>query len=101
MTSDDDSVEEVIEVPQRQPERTNGVEESDFVESIKDVSYEVMTLPMIHGKKQKFKSDLKANKTINKYLDDQLNIQLLRSVNKHVRFGVVYSYLYWKNFMEL
>lgn len=75
--------------------------EKDFTDSIKDICYEALTLPMIQTKKTQFKGELKQNKTIENYLDYQLNIQLLKNCNQHVKFGVVYSYLYWKNFMSL
>ena len=87
--------------PPSQPPKATLGSEADFVDSIKDIAYEVLTAPMATTKKPQFKQDLKENKMIDKYLNDQLNVNLLKSCNDHVKFGVVYSYLYYKNFMSL
>lgn len=75
--------------------------EKDFADNVKDVAYEILSAPMVQTKKNAFKEDLKQNKTIDHYLDHQLQTQLIKSCNHHIKFGVVYSYLFYKNFMSL
>jgi len=75
--------------------------ELEFADSIKDMAYEALIIPMSATKRPAFKTDLKKNKTIDNYLDQQLNTTLIKSCNSHMKFGVVYCYLFYKNFMTL
>jgi len=86
---------------QPEPTRPPVGSELEFADSIKDMAYEALVIPMSATKRPAFKDDLKKNKTIDHYLDQQLNTTLLRSCNSHIKFGVVYSYLFYKNFMQL
>jgi len=97
-----------IEIPPARPPSPPAIStrpipgtEAEFGESIKDIAYEVMSFPMISAKRTPFKEDLRQNKVIGSYINTQINSNLLHATNQHVKFGVVYSYLYYKNFMSL
>ena len=63
-------------------------------EFVIDLSSYTMVIP---EKRVKFSKDLKENKTINDYVNNQALFKIFKSNNEHVRAGVVYSYLYIKN----
>ena len=52
-------------------------------------------------KRKRFSKDLKENKSMNEYINNQALFKIFKSNNEHIRAGVVYSYLYLKNYNTL
>ena len=48
-------------------------------------------------KRKRFSKDLKDNKSMNDYIDNQALFKIFKSSNEHVKALTVYSYLYLKN----
>ena len=72
--------------------------EEDHIKMAREFVLDVSSYTMVNPEKRmKFAKDLKDNKTMNDYVNNQALFKLFKSNNEHVRAGIVYSYLYIKN----
>ena len=72
--------------------------EEDHIKMAREFVLDVSSYTMANPEKRmKFAKDLKDNKTMNDYVNNQALFKLFKSNNEHVRAGIVYSYLYIKN----
>ena len=75
---------------------------NDFRTAINDVALEVLSYGMLDPTKRKpFAMELKKNKICKDYVDNQLYLKFLQTNNPHIKFGIVYSYLYIKQINSL
>ncbi len=75
---------------------------NDFRTAINDVALEVLSYGMLDPTKRKpFAMELKKNKICQEYVDSQLNLNFLQTNNPHIKFSIVYSYLYIKQIHSL
>ncbi len=75
---------------------------NDFRTAINDVALEVLSYGMLDPTKRKpFAMELKKNKICQEYVDSQLYLKFLQTNNPHIKFSIVYSYLYIKQINSL
>ncbi len=75
---------------------------NDFRTAINDVALEVLSYGMLDPTKRKpFAMELKKNKICQEYVDSQLYIKFLQTNNPHIKFSIVYRYLYIKQINSL
>ncbi len=74
------------------------ITEEEHIKMAREFVIDLSSYTMVNQEKRvKFSKDLKENKTINDYVNNQALFKIFKSNNEHVRAGVVYSYLYIKN----
>ena len=76
--------------------------ETDYSKTIRHGIIDFSSYAMIDPAKRKtFGEALKADATINEYVDEQLYTKWLKTNNPHFKAGIVYSYLYLKELNKL
>ncbi len=76
--------------------------EVDYSKTIRHGIIDLSSYTMIGEEKRKrFSNDLLKDETINEFVDDQFYTKFLKSNNPYIRAGIVYSYLYLKNYNTL
>ena len=74
------------------------ITEEEHIVMAREFVIDLSSYTMVNQEKRvKFSKDLKENKTINDFVNNQALFKIFKSNNEFVRAGVVYSYLYIKN----
>ena len=97
-----EEIEIVEEEEEDEEEQIVEKTQEDFRVAIRDVASEVLSYSMIEPTKRKeFSDEIKKNKTCQEYIDEQLYLKYLQTQNQHIKFGIVFSYLYIKTLNHL
>ena len=74
----------------------------DYSKTIREGVLELSSYTMLDNeKRKKFAIDLKKDETLNEYIDEQCYTKWLKTNNPHFKAGIIYSYLYLKNYQTL
>ena len=95
-----DKAQELIKTPIEECKAV--ICEEDHIVHARHFILDVSSYTMVNPEKRiKFAQDLKNNKAMNDYINNQALFKLFKSNNEHVRAAIIYSHLYIKNLNQL